>query len=176
MKTFAQLAILITASSAFMTLHEKLCQTWTPMFRLIILSLLIALIPAYLLFRAANRGGISNWKRLVIGTLAVPTFIIVWNVCWAISEEGLIHYYVATYGYDDTGGRYFYPGNSGMGYADGLARPIRTLLKTLGAAGIGTLVLGVPLGILSTKKNKESEQGEAGQPPLAALSNTSNVV
>ena len=138
------------------------------MFRLIILSLLIALIPAFLLFRAANRGGISNWKRLVTGTLAVPTFIIVWNVCWAISEEGLIHYYVATYGYDDTGGRYFYPGNSGAGYADGLGRPLRTLLQTLGAAGIGTLVLGLPLGILSTKNHQANKtlHPTAGNTPV----------
>lgn len=176
MKTFIQLAILIAASSAFMALHEMLCQTWQPMFWLIILSLLIALVPAFLLFRAANRSGISNWKRLLMGTLAVPAFIIVWNVCWAISEQGLIHYYVATYGYDDTGGRYFYPGNSGMGYADGLGRPLHTLLQTLAAAGVGSLVLGVPLGIFSTKNNKESEQGEAGQPPLAALSKTSPVI
>ena len=140
-----------------MTLHEKICQTWQPMFWLIILALLIALITAFLLFRAANRSEIPNWKRITMGALAVPAFIIVWNVCWAISEEGLIHYYVATYGYDDTGGTYFYPGNSGMGYADGLGRPVHTLLQTLGAAGIGTLVLGVPLGILSSKKHK-SEQ------------------
>ena len=159
MKTFIQLAILIAASSAFMALHEMLCQTWQPMFWLIILSLLIALVPSFLLFRAANRSGISNWKRLLMGTLAVPAFIIVWNVCWAISEQGLIHYYVATYGYDDTGGRYFYPGPSGMGYADGLGRPLHTLLQTLAAAGVGSLVLGVPLGIFSTKNNKESESG-----------------
>ncbi len=161
MKTFIQLAILIAASSAFMALHEMICQTLQPMFWLIILSLLIALIPALLLFRAANRSEISNWKRLAMGTLAVPAFIIVWNVCWAISEEGLIHYYVATYGYDDTGGRYFYPGNSGMGYADGLGRPLYTLLQTIGAAGIGSLVLGLPLGMLSTKNN-QSEQGGGG--------------
>lgn len=158
MKTFAQIAILVAASSAFMALHEKLCQTWQPMFWLIILSLLIALIPAFLLFRAANRSGISNCQRLFIGALAVPTFIIVWNVCWAVSEEGLIHYYVATYGYDDTGGRYFYPGNSGMGYAAGLGRPLHTLLQTLGAAGIGSLILGLPLGILSTKNNKSEQE------------------
>jgi len=92
-----------------------------------------------------------------MGTLAVPTFIIVWNVCWAISEEALIRYYVATYGYDDTGGRYFYPGNSGMGYADGLGRPLHTLLQTLGAAGIGSLILGLPLGILSTNNHKANK-------------------
>ena len=157
MKTFIQLAILVAASSVFVALHEMLCQTWRPMFWLIILSSSIALIPAFLLFRAANRSGISNWKRVFMGTLAVPTFIIVWNVCWAISEEALIRYYVATYGYDDTGGRYFYPGNSGMGYADGLGRPLHTLLQTLGAAGIGSLILGLPLGILSTNNHKANK-------------------
>jgi hypothetical protein len=159
MKTFIQLAILIAASSAFIALHEMLCQTWQPMFWLIILSSLIALIPAFLLFRAANHSVISNRKRILVGTLAVPAFIIVWNVCWALSEEALIHYYVATYGYDDTCGRYFYPGNSGMGYADGLGRPLHTLFQTLGAAGIGSLVLGLPLGILSTKNHKANKHG-----------------
>jgi uncharacterized membrane protein len=168
MKTFIQLAILVAASSVFMALHEMLCQTWQPMFWLIILSSLIALIPAFLLFRAANRSGISNWKRIFVGTLAVPAFIIVWNVCWAISEEALIHYYVATYGYDDTGGRYFYPGNSGMGYADGLGRPLHTLLQTLGAAGIGSVILGLPLGILSTKNQKATKplHPTAGNAPV----------
>jgi hypothetical protein len=156
-KTFIQLAILVAASSVFMALHEMLCRTWQPMFWLIILSSLIALVPAFLLFRAANRSGISTWKRVFMGTLAVPAFIIVWNVCWAISEEALIHYYVATYGYDDTGGRYFHPGQSGMGYADGLGRPLHTLLKTIGTAGIGSLVLGLPLGILSIKNHKANK-------------------
>ena len=102
MKTFIQLANLVAASSAFMAHHKKLYQTWQPMFWLIILSLLIALIPAFLLFRVARRSGISTWKRIFVATLAVPAFIIVGNVCRVISEEALIHYYVAKGGDGDT--------------------------------------------------------------------------
>jgi hypothetical protein len=158
MKPYIQLFILIALSAVFMALHEMLSQTWSPMFWLIIISMAIALIPAFLLFRAADRAGTPNWKRLVLGALGVTTFIFIWNVGWALSEEGLIHYYVATYGHDDTGGRYFYPGASGMGYADGLGRPLHTFLETLRAAAIGTLVLGLPFGVLSLKNIKPANK------------------
>jgi|GEM_PF-2093577 len=153
--------ILLILSIAFLIFHEMLMQTWRPMFMLILLSFAIALVLAYVAFRVSQLRSQSRLQSILLSCAAVFLFSIALSVLWAVSEEGLIHYYLATYGPDDTGGRYFYPGNSGMGYARGLSRPFDLIAGIVVRGICFATLLGVPLGFIIDAKNKESEQGGA---------------
>ena len=152
MKPLFSTLILLVLSAIFLWQYDVLMQTWRPMFILILTSFSIALIIAYFGFRKAEIRSSSRKQSIIYSSLTVFLFIAILNFLWAISEEGLIHYYLATYGQDDTGGRYFYPGNSGMGYAKGLSNPFSLisgiLLVSISLAGI----LGIPFSFILNRK------------------------
>ena len=152
--------ILLILSAVFLWQYDMLMQTWRPMFLLILASFSIALIIAHFGFRRAEIRSSSRKETIIYSCLAVFLFITSLNLLWAISEEGLIHYYLATYGQDDTGGRYFYPGNSGMGYAQGLSEPFSLisgiLLVSISLAG----TLGIPLSFILTHKAKKANKAQ----------------
>lgn len=151
-------AILLLLSGWFLYFHETVMQTWRPMFFLILASFAIALAFAYFAFRRSEALAKSRRQAILYSCASVFLFSTVGGLIWSISEEGLVSYYLATYGQDDTGGRYFYPGNSGMGYAKGLSRPFEltfwTLLRGISLAAI----IGIPLGLVITPKPSQSEE------------------
>lgn len=151
-------AILLLLSSGFLVLHEMLMQTWQPMFVLILLSFAVALVVAFFAFRRSAAQARTVWQAIIFSCITVFLSSTVLGIIWAASEEGLVHYYLATYGPDDTGGRYFYPGNSGMGYAPGLSRPVDLIFWTLVRGGSLAVILGVPLGFIIAPKQTHSEQ------------------
>lgn len=102
--------------------HEQGAHTWTPMFRLILAALALSTVLAWGLFhRALKATTRRQWYMRHV--LAVFVFFASWIIFWAAAEEGLIAWSLAQYGPDDSGGRYFYPGHSGMGYANGFSFP-----------------------------------------------------
>jgi len=147
MRPLINTLILLAVAAVVLGWQEFIMQTWRPMFLLIICSMAVAIVAAFLIFRLGIRHGESRIRTICISCAAVFCFIAVWKLLWAISEEGLIHYYLATYGEDDTGGRYFYPGNSGMGYAVGLGAPMRLFTGILIGGLAGAVFLGIPLGL-----------------------------
>ena len=148
-------AILLILSVAFLVLHEMMMQTWRPMFMLILISFGVALLIAHFGFKRAEIQSSSRRQVIKYSCLAVFLFVAIANILWAVSEEGLIHYYLATYGQDDTGGRYFYPGNSGMGYAQGLNSPFELITGIAFRSFLLAVILGLPLSVLiELKQNK----------------------
>ncbi|MCP5554613.1 MAG: hypothetical protein AB7I98_16990 [Verrucomicrobiales bacterium] len=157
-------AILLLLSSGLLVLHEMLMQTWRPMFVSILLSFAVALVVAFLGFRRSEAQARTVQQAIIFSCVTVFLFSTVWGLLWAVSEEGLVHYYLATYGHDDTGGRYFYPGNSGMGYAKGLSRPVDLIFWTLVRGVSLAAIIGVPLAFIIAWKKSDSEQNGGGQP------------
>jgi hypothetical protein len=90
--------------------------------------------------------------------VSVFLFFATWIVLWFVSEQLLIDHYLRVRGSGDTGYNYFYPGASGMGYAEGLARPDKILSRVLWFGGIGALLLSVPFGALLTGFKRQREQ------------------
>lgn len=157
-------AILLLLGSGVLVLHEMLMQTWQPMFVLILLSFSVALVVAFIGFRRSEAQARTVRQAIILSCFTVFAFSTVWGLVWAVSEEGLVHYYLATYGQDDTGGRYFYPGASGMGYAKGLSRPVDLMFWTLLRGVILAAIIGIPLGFIVAPKKNRSEQDGGGQP------------
>ena len=164
MTALVQTLILVAIGSLLLWPHELLMQTWDVMFGLIVLSMLIAACGSYFIYQRTTSKARSQFQ-MVLGMIAGTTFFgFAWLYLWAASEEGLIHFSRWYWGPDDMGNRYFYPGNSGMGYASGLAHPI----KALGQAFLFSLplgiLLGLPFGMAAEVKNNKGEQGGAGNP------------
>jgi len=136
--------------------HEHFAQTWAPMFHLICLSLALSAAIAWWFFRRALKATRQRqWKAR--HCLAVFVFFASWILFWAVAEEALIAWTLAEYGNDDTGGRYFYPGHSGMGYADGLRHPIRLLWKIGLLALPAAWLIGMPMALIGRKKQIHSQ-------------------
>lgn len=146
MKPLLKTLTLLLLAGAALSVHEHMAQTWLPMFQLILASLLIATITSYLIFNLAEKLPPGK-KKVAFNCLSVFAFVVVWNVLWAFCEEGLIQYNRVTGGYDDTGGRYFYPGHSGTGYADGFDAPLKILWRSLTFGIPGAIILGLPMGL-----------------------------
>lgn len=128
-------------------------KTSSVMFILILCSFAGALILAYLGFRKIEFCAVSKIQIIVYSFLNVLTFAIVLNFLWVLSEEALIYYNFLTYGYEDTGSRYFYPGNSGMGYARGFSEPLDLILDIMFRSTLLATLIGLPLSwILKLKK------------------------
>lgn len=156
-------AILFLISIGFLVLHELFMAPWRPMFVLILLSFAVSLVVAFLAFRRSAAQARTVGQAIIFSCITVFLSSTVLSLVWAVSEEGLIHYYLATYGRDENEGRYFYPGNSGMGYAEGLSRPADLIFWTL-VRGISlAAIIGVPLGFIIAPRKTDSEQDGGGR-------------
>lgn len=145
MKPAFSTSILLVISVTFLILHTELMRTWKPMLLLIIGSFFISLVVAFFCFRRVHRHSASRRQAISYSIITVFIWFCVINILWSVSEEALIHYSLVTGGNDDTGGRYFYPGNSGMGYAIGLSLSF-PYLAGLFLAGISLSgLIGIPL-------------------------------
>ena len=164
MLALVQTLILVAIGSLLLWPHELLMQTWDVMFRLIVLSMLIAACGSYFIYRKTTSRA-RNRLQMILGMVAGTTFFgFGWLYLWAASEEGLIHFSRWYWGPDDMGNRYFYPGNSGMGYASGLTYPLKALGQAFLFALPPGILLGLPFGMAATLKNNEGEQVSAGNP------------
>ena len=149
MKSLICTSILLALSGAFLILHEMLNQTWQPMFLMILASFGVSLILAYAMFLVRDKLLRSLPSQIVSSVVIVFFYVVALNICWACSEELMIDHYISSFGLDDTGGRYFYPSNSGMGYAEGLSSPGGLALDVSKWAAIWGVVIGFPLGFIS---------------------------
>jgi len=160
MRTLICIAILLAVAAAFFAVHDMLSATITSMFRLGVGSMLIALSRAAIILRWVEKRDFGLFRTTAFSAAAVFLFLGTWIALWFVSEQLLIDHYLRIRGGGDTGYNYFYPGASGMGYAEGLSQPDKILSRVLRVGGVGALLLSVPFGaILTAFIRQESESG-----------------
>lgn len=164
MRTLICIGILLAVAAAFFAVHDMLSATITSMFRLGVGSMLIALCLPAIILRWVEKQGFGLFRTTAFSASAVFLFFGTWIALWFVSEQLLIDHYLRVRGGGDTGYNYFYPGASGMGYAEGLSQPVRILSRVLRVGGVGALLLSVPFGAILTAFKRQSEQGVAPQP------------
>lgn len=98
-------------------------------------SLILALPAAgFVVHRIRLRGLLST-------ILSTVMFFLLWSLLWAGAEELYIHLFTMSEKGAD-GWRYIYPGDSGMGYADGFVHYHRNVVPVLMAGALIGAVWG----------------------------------
>ncbi|MBB5353939.1 hypothetical protein HNR46_004209 [Haloferula luteola] len=164
MRTLICIGILLAVAAAFFAVHDMLSATITSMFRLGVGSMLIALSLAAIILRWVESRDFGLFRSTASSAAVVFLFFGTWISLWFVSEQLLIDHYLRVRGGGDTGYNYFYPGASGMGYAEGLSQPDKILGRVLRVGGVGALLLSIPFGAILTAYKRQSEQGVAPQP------------
>jgi len=148
--------------AAFFVVHDMLSSTIPPMLQLGISSMLISAIVAYFIFRFAQKRQLNIIFSSCLAGVAVFSFFSIWIVLWFVSEQLLIDHYLRVRGGGDTGYNYFYPGASGMGYAEGLSEPSAILKRVVSVGTPAAIFLAAPFGAILTSFKWKSEQGGDG--------------
>jgi hypothetical protein len=164
MRTLVCIGILIAIAAAFFAVHDMLSRTIPSMLRLAVGSMVIALSLAAIILRLVERRDFGPFRSTAFSAVAVFLFFGTWIALWFVSEQILIDHYLRVRGGGDTGYNHFYPGASGMGYAEGLSQPDKIVSRVLRVGGFGALLLSVPFGAILTAFKRQSEQGVAPQP------------
>ena len=163
MRSLYCLGILLIPSAIIINTHEMLSDSIRPMFNLILASLGGALFLAWLILRQAERRRNSKVLQYLLVFMGIFVFFSSWNVLWKASEELLSSYYERRGETDVADGfNYFYPGASGMGYANGFTSFPIDVREVLIFGGFPALFLVMPLGLILTFRN---QQGEQSVPP-----------
>lgn len=149
---------LLSVAAMFFGVHDMLSRTIPSMLRLAIASAILASLIAFLIMRWTEKSRFGFQKTAALAGVSVFVFFGVWIALWFTSEQVLIDYYLRTRGGGDTGYNYFYPGASGMGYAEGLSNPWRIVRRIFWIGGIGSFVFSVPFGTILTRYKNPSEQ------------------
>jgi hypothetical protein len=168
MRTLICIGILLAVAAAFFAVHDMLSATITSMFRLGIGSMLIALILVAIILRWVEKRDFGLFRATAFSAVSVFLFLGTWISLWFVSEQLLIDHYLRVRGGGDTGYNYFYPGDSGMGYAEGLSQPDKILNRVVRVGSFGALLLSVPFGAILTAFKRQSEQdapSNGGQRP-----------
>jgi hypothetical protein len=140
----------------FFGVHDMLSRTIPSMLRLAVASAVVATLIAFLIMRWTEKRRFGFQKTAALAGVSVFIFFGVWIALWFTSEQVLIDCYLRTDGGGDMGSNYFYPGASGMGYAEGLSKPWSVVRKILWIGGIGSFVLSVPFGAILTRCKTEA--------------------
>ena len=160
MRSLICTGFLLAIAAIFFGFHEMLSTTIPSMFRMAVASAIVAGLIAFLIFTWTEKRKFGFVASAALSGISVFLFFGVWIALWFISEQVLIDHYLRVRGGGDTGYSYFYPGASGMGYADGLSKPGRILSKILWTGGIGAFALSIPFGLILTHfKNQSGHQG-----------------
>jgi hypothetical protein len=149
---------LIAVAALFFGVHDMLNRTIPSMLRLAVASAVVATLIAFLIMRWTEKSRHGFQKSVALAGASVFIFFGVWIALWFTSEQVLIDYYLRTRGGGDTGYNYFYPGASGMGYAEGLSNPWSVVRRILWIGGIGSFVLSVPFGTILTRYKTEANK------------------
>ena len=128
------------------------------MLQLAVASMVIATIVASFILRWVEKRGFGFFGATASAGVSVFLFFAAWIVLWFVAEQLRIDHYLGVRGAGDTGYNYFYPGASGMGYAEGLSKPGKILSRVLWIGGIGALVLSVPFGAILTASKQPRER------------------
>ena len=151
------IAALLAIAAVFFAIHDMLSRTIPSMFKLAVGSMLIAAIPAAMTLRWTEKREFGVIRASALCGLSVFMFFSTWIVLWFVSEQLLINHNLRVLGDGDNGYNYFYPGASGMGYAEGLARPDKIISRVIWVGSIGTLLLSVPFGAILTAFKRPSK-------------------
>lgn len=137
---------------------DTLLQAWLPAWWVIIGALACASTAFGIWFESERRTrGHVSLLRYALGIVLILS--LSWGFLWSLGEEGLIRWSEATRPPNDhTLHRYFYPGNSGMGDADGLSKPFKVLWRfgLLGTAIYAICV--IPHALLNASNHRPSSQ------------------
>jgi hypothetical protein len=162
MRTLVCIGILLAIATAFFGVHDMLSRTIPSMLQLAVGSSLIALILTAVILRWVENRDFGLLRATAFSAASVFLFFSTWIVLWFVSEQLLIDHHLRVRGGGDTGYNYFYPGASGMGYAEGLSQPNKVFGRVLKVGGVGALLLSVPFGAILTAFRRQSEQDSSG--------------
>jgi hypothetical protein len=117
-------------------------EPWFPAWLAILFSLLLASLIFVLCVHWASRK--KKLPALLYGLAIAFCLVLPWRLFWSAGEVALVPYHVKQFGKSESDemDRYFYPGNSGRGFADGFNNPKQTFLQfALLAAAIAGISL-----------------------------------
>lgn len=142
---------------------DTLLHAWLPAWWVIIGSLVVAstLFGVWFAGERRARGKVTLF-RYAFGIVLILS--MGWGFLWSLGEEGLIRWLEASRPpNDDTIQAFFYPGNSGMGFAHGLSKPFNVLWKfgLLGTALYAICVIPHALLNASTHRPSAPQPGAA---------------
>ena len=157
MRTLVCIGILLAIAAAFFAVHDMVSRTIPSMLRLAVGSMLIGISLTAIIMRWTEKRDLGLFRATALSGFSIFLFFATWIVLWFVSEQLLIDHYLRVRGGGDTGYNYFYPGASGMGYAEGLSQPAKILSRVLQIGGFSALLLSLPFGAILTAFKRQSE-------------------
>lgn len=106
---------------------------------------------------------LSAFRYVLLNFFCLALF---WGALWSIGEEFVVAWNVWQFGPFDMPGieRYLYPGNSGMGFADGITAPWTTLRNFSRLGAIVAAFAMIPYWALFRKNKKPNPAPEPSTP------------